>query len=80
MEIDDKRCFVIEFDFSNGEPMNAFEDKDFKYKGRDWWNVELHKRDGEVVESECDLECDIKDDDGIPVTMSCLYISVPKKK
>ena len=26
MEIHEKRCFIIEFNFSNGHPVNVFED------------------------------------------------------
>ena len=35
MNITDKRCFIIEFNFSNGRPLNCYEDVD----GKPWGYV-----------------------------------------
>jgi hypothetical protein len=79
MNIEDKHCFVIEFDFSNGHPMNAFEDKDLRYKGRDWWtDTGDHEKHEVFAEVDNDVVCDLENMDGSQATMSCLYVSVPK--
>jgi len=79
MEIHKKHCFIIEYDFSNGHPINCFEDRDLNYKGRDWWtDTGDHENNKVFAEIDDNIVCDLQNEDGSQATMSCLYVSVPK--